>query len=59
MNASLAGCMTCRCPVNPDATGRLVKNLAAHPEWEPVLFPPKPPASNPATPYLRPDSPRS
>jgi hypothetical protein len=37
----------------------LVKNLAAHPEWEPVLFPPKPPASNPSTPYLRPDSPRS
>ena len=39
----------------------LVKNLAAHPEWEPVLFP-KPPASNPTsptTPYLRPDSPRS
>jgi len=36
----------------------LVKNLAAHPEWEPILFP-KPPASNPSTPYLRPDSPRS
>ena len=36
----------------------LVKNLSAHPEWEPVLFP-KPPASNPSTPYLRPDSPRS
>lgn len=43
-----------------DATFRdaLLKNLAAHPEWEPVLFP-KPPASNPSTPYLRPDSPRS
>jgi hypothetical protein len=26
----------------------LVKNLAAHPEWEPVLFPPKP-ASAPAS----------
>ncbi len=26
----------------------LVKNLAAHPEWEPVLFPPKP-ASSPAS----------
>jgi hypothetical protein len=36
----------------------LVKNLAAHPEWEPILFP-KPPASAPTTPYLRPDSPRS
>ena len=36
----------------------LVKNLAAHPEWEPILFP-KPPASSPTTPYLRPDSPRS
>jgi hypothetical protein len=37
---------------------QLVKNLATHPEWEPVLFPPKP-ASTPASPYLRPDSPRS
>lgn len=37
----------------------LVKNLSAHPEWEPVLFPPKPPASSPSTPYLRPNSPRS
>jgi len=36
----------------------LVKNLSAHPEWEPILFP-KPPASSPSTPYLRPDSPRS
>jgi hypothetical protein len=36
----------------------LVKNLAAHPEWEPILFP-KPPASSPTSPYLRPDSPRS
>lgn len=36
----------------------LVKNLSAHPEWEPILFP-KPPASAPATtPYLRPDNPR-
>lgn len=34
----------------------LVKNLAAHPEWEPVLFPPQPPSA-PATPYLRPSSP--
>lgn len=36
----------------------LVKNLTAHPEWDPVLFP-KPPASAPSTPYLRPNSPRS
>jgi hypothetical protein len=49
-------------PLAKDAAFRdgLVKNLAAHREWEPVLFP-KPPASNPTptTPYLRPDSPRS
>jgi hypothetical protein len=36
----------------------LVKNLSAHPEWEPILFP-KPPASAPSAPYLRPNSPRS
>ncbi|NRF68093.1 hypothetical protein HLB44_13960 [Aquincola sp. S2] len=31
----------------------LVKNLASHPEWEPVLFPPKP-ASAPSSPSSRP-----
>jgi hypothetical protein len=47
-------------PLVKDAAFRqeLVKNLAAHPEWEPILFP-KPPASAPSPPYLRPDSPRS